>query len=370
MKNFKNIVFILLPLLFSCKIGNFSDIENYGTRRNLFVFAGNDEGNLYIYAIDHESNSLSQTGSIFLSGPVSSIVADHENKRIFAASGEEIWGFDIHDYGGISTISGYPHVPDGANEINHLVFTENNSYLYAFMKSGADLYGYSHDRSAGTLSQLPGYPVPASTDGTEDFAFSTGGNNVMLHRQSLASWYNLLFAPDGSYVSSTLLGALSSPLTASTAYDSYLCIFRDPAITPPPWVEINIHHFGEDLGEINTLRYIVDPGPLGAVSSSSFNRSKGYLYYAHSDEPGIYTLKLYIDGEVSDSADPFPTSGVTGISRIEAEPYGEYLVLSSGSYPSRIHVMKINYEGFPDDGVASTLPASGSVTALKTMRLE
>ncbi len=356
-----------LPLFLftSCKIGNFSDIGGFNDYGPLFVYAGGST-DILAFKLDPENGSLVKILQRSLAGNVGSIIIDKTNQRLFAASGDSIYGFNINGDGSLSDLPGYPVLPLPGISINEIIFTDINNYIFALYDTSNNFYGYSYSQASGTLTVLGGYPVTLPS--TVTTAKSINYSAFMFYSIPTGSWYRTDINPDGTYNSSTILGGLESNPTAVTAYDR-ICIFRD-SISPPPYIGIYVYNFGIDSGEINTVRNFVNIIP-GGNRFVSFNKPEEMLYFAHNAEPNIFCLKIYSDGNVDGIIKNFPTASITDFQAMEADPFGEFLVFSSGTAPSSyINIMKINRDGYPDSGLYNSQSAPQTINELKCFRFE
>jgi len=151
----KHITVLLLSLplfLFaSCKIGNFSDIGGFNDNGPLYVYAGGSS-DIMTFKLDPGNGSLERIEQRTLAGNVGSIIIDKENKRLFASSYDRIYGFNINEDGRLSDLAGYPVYPVPANEINEIIFTQSNNFLFALYEVNTDLYGFIYSKPAGILT--------------------------------------------------------------------------------------------------------------------------------------------------------------------------------------------------------------------------
>ena len=354
-----------LYLFASCKIGNFSDIGGFNDNKPLFVYAGGST-DIYTFKLDPEYSTLDKIEQRTLAGNVGSIIIDKAYKRLFAASFDRIYGFNINEDGTLSDLPGYPVYPVAANDIKEILFTYSKDFLFALYEVNTDLYGFSYSKTTGALSALAGYPVTLPS--TVTTAGSLNFSAFMFYSTLTATWYRTDINPDGSYNSSAVLAGLESNPTAVTAYDK-ICIFRD-SITPPPYIGIYVYNFGIDSGEINTVRNFVTMIP-GGSRFAAFNNPKGMLYFTHNAEPNIFCLKIYSDGNVEDVIKKSPTSAIIDFQAMDTDPFGEFLVFSSGTAPSsQLNVMKINNEGYPDPDIYKLQSVSQTINELKCFRFE
>ena len=362
------ILLISLPLflLTSCRIGNFSDIGGFNDNGPLYVYAGGSS-DIIAFKLDPENSSLDKIEQRTLAGNVGSIIIDKPNKRLFASSYDRIYGFNINEDGRLSDLAGYPVYPVAANDIKEILFTHSNDYLFAVYEINSDLYGFSYSKAAGTLSPLvAGYPANLGT--TVTTAKSINENGFMFYSIPTGSWYRTDINSDGSCNPSVVLGGLESNPTAVTA-NGRICIFRD-SVSPPPYIGIYVYDFGIDSGEINTVRNFVTLIP-GGNRFVSFNNPKGMLYFAHNAEPNIFSLKIYSDGNVDGAINKSPTETITDFQAMDTDPFGEFLVFSSGTAPlSYLNVKKIKNDGYPETDLYISKSAPQTITELKCFRFD
>ncbi|MDX9800797.1 MAG: hypothetical protein RBT69_05610 [Spirochaetia bacterium] len=357
---------LISMLLSSCEIGNFSDIGRYNDNNPLYVYAGGSS-DIIAFKLDPENGSLAKIDQKTLAGNVGSIIIDKANNRLFAASGDRISGFHINEDGKLSDLAGYPVFPVAANDIKEIIFAHSNSFLFAVYEVTSDLYGFSYSQAAGTLSPLiAGYPANLGTNVTT--ARSINANGFMFYSNLTNSWHRTDINPDGSYNSTTQMLNYQSSQVSAAAHDK-ICIF-DPAVATPPFMEIYVYDFGIDSGEINIVRKFVNI-PQGGSQFTSFNNPKGMLYFSHNAEPSIYCLKIHPDGNVDGMIKNFQTSTITDYQAMDTDPFGEFLLFSSGTAPySYINAMKINNDGYPDSGLYKSQSSPQTITELKCFRFE
>ncbi len=344
----------LLPfILFSCSVGNFMDIGN--NSNTLYAFAGTSTAQFFSYRIDTESKKIESRNSMSLAGSIKSIAVDKKNNRLFVSSYSDIYGFQLYEDGGVSTLPGFPVATPVANEIDKIFFINDYNYLFVTYGSySSDLYGYSYDQGSGNISLLSGYPVTLTT-----LPVAVHSTNGLAFMYQYASWYRADINSDGSFSGSTALSSVSSALTSVPAYGSYICNFHDNGASPH--VGIYIYSFGVDSAEINTPQSFVSVTP--AASLSAFNSSYGNLFYCSTSEPLIYSIDLYNDGSINSTIKSFPTTGITAFTALNS--HGDYLLFASGSYPANLNLMELNSEGYPGNGISDSITVYDNINCIE-----
>jgi hypothetical protein len=309
---------------------------------------------------------LNQKNAFHTGGTVNKIIFDYENKRLFAASSYDIYGFDIMDDGHLYLLPGYPIIH--TNIITDIVFTHDYDFLMAVTDVTADLYGYAYSRSDGSMSPLGMLGFIGSLPANPVLLQSINSNDGFMFYSTSpsAEWYMTGIDDFGNYTGSAIMSNLPGTIYASTlAYNKYLVRYRSNA-SPPPHINTHVQNFGADTGEIVPIRSFGDNSP-GAVSNSVFSESHGRLYYSHNTEPAIYTLTIDQSGNIESFAARHPAM-ISEIRSMAVDPYGEYLILASvPGMPSILGLMKLNDNGYPDSGVIS-LPVDDVIMKLELIR--
>ena len=363
---FKYILFIPL-LIISCTIGNFSDI-NRGEER-LFLYAGTAFNyDILVFEVDQKSDTLNQKSAYYTGGTINKIIFDYENKRLFAASSYDIYGFDIMDNGNLELLPGYPITH--SNIITDIVFTHNYNFLMAVTDVNTDLYGYKYSRDAGTMTPLVAGGIIGTLPESPSVLQSINSNDgFMFYSSTAAGWYMTGIDDFGNYTGSVLMTNLAGNIYASTlAYNKYLVRYRSNA-SPPPYINTHVQLFAADTGEIGPIQTFGDNSP-GGFNYSVFGEYHGKLYYSHNAETGIYTLAIDQSGNVESNPAYNPAS-YSDITVIADDPAGEYLMLASvAGMPSMLGLMKLNESGYPDSGVFSTSSINDVIVKLEFFRYE
>ena len=331
---------LFIPLIISCKIGNFMDIgdNNYGA---LYLYALTSS-ELLIYNVDKESGLLSDNGSDTGISSVTNIckfVYEKEKNNLFISHGTNpyyISGYNVNSDGSLSLLPGYP-VSFNANSVDDYIFTDDRQFLYALCSDG-QIYGfyYNSDGSLSPTSQISfsdytppaegfltfgGYLLKNDTNGWRSYSVAADGTiATYLMNYSLGAGGGEYPAEANGYIFKLLLGAGGS----NYGY-SYNLNINDIA----PTTITNALVVGANGGSTTYNALVKDP-------------LQRFLYFVSVNEDNIYCLRTNTDGSIGTTIDYIPTGVLPGAAAIDPERAFFFTASEDGGGGYQINIHRMN----------------------------
>ena len=334
----------LIIFSFSCKIGNFMDIEDYDEKnKDLYIFALTDSS-LIVYQTDTNSGSVYEKYNYSLSSTENycKLLYENEKGNLYVSHGTNPYylsGYHINGDGSLSILSGFP-IDFAANAVDGIVFENNKSFFYA--ASLTSIYGYTYN-SDGSLTPTAQVSL---TDITSPLNSLVVYNNLIFKLDS-NPWrgYSINSGTGEVLFQGEPAPPMNNTNIMNSIVNSYPYLYMISASVPNT---IYSYSVSSDAAT-STLNSSPTFGTVAASNINAFVKDPEnlFLYFVSDTENMIFCFRTNTDGTVGAIINQFSTGSAPSAAAIDPYKQFFYTASTNGSTGYQINQYKVN-NSLPD----------------------